>query len=373
MDNLTSLDLDDIIASDYLSYLPGDTADNDGSPQLVDPILDDPQNSHFPVHLEDSLPSLMDSLNMRSIQQLLSMSTTFTPTSTQPGISSPPDIILISRDLVLFYCHWSVLLNVSRNQFGWLLQLEPAADESIASISSSPSSPGSPSLYHTRGNQKPSFRPYLLTEAADVINILLHLIYDMQYKQFNPDLRNLISTATALNKYGLSLDLYLGSSHSPLFEQIIALTPLDPLSVFIVAAQLNLNSLAVPASAFLLNLDVADLTDEQVAAMGSVYFRRLILLLNGRVQILRGLLAMPLDEHQDTPSCGFVNQKMMGKEWLIACAKLANDVTPDTPTSLIRSVLEPLESSTRCRRCRRSIHSQASAINQKWVLTKRTI
>lgn len=220
---------------------------------------------------------------------------------------------------------------------------------------------------------KPSFAPYLLTESADVVNILLHLIYELPYSHFNPGLNSLLSTMQSLKKYGLPLHHYFDSSDCPLFKQVLILALLDPLEVFVHAAQLKLDSLAVAVSAYLLNFKLANLSDDIATAMGATYCKRLINLIHGREQTLRGLLATPLVAHPVTSTCGFVEHKILGKEWVIACSVLGHEATADTSTSLIRSTLKPLQDSTRCPSCKASIHSQAKDIIQKWTLTKRTI
>lgn len=106
----------------------------------------------------------------------------------------------LNRDSVFFYCHRSTLLSKSSNAFGAILSTptsssgpnsnasprgglsqsqSPSAPQSGTSSSSGASSSLGAQGVSTAHASPPSLPMYALMEPSEVINVVLHIVYDM--------------------------------------------------------------------------------------------------------------------------------------------------------------------------------------------------
>lgn len=216
-------------------------------------------------------------------------------------------MVLISSDGVLFYAHRFLLLEASDNAFNGSL-----------------------------GADAPGLRKELFTGAlrnvgvstsSTVFNVVLHTIYGMSCKQFQPSLEVLLQAVKALKTYGIRLERVL-SSNTPLYAHIVAEMPHDPIDVFLVAAENNVDALAIAASAHLHSVVLPEITDEMAYRMGPRYLKRLVTLHLRRVNYLKKLLMDMPKPHEDTPGCGRVEQRKLGRSWALAAASLVWDIRP---------------------------------------------
>ncbi|THH32086.1 hypothetical protein EUX98_g2123 [Antrodiella citrinella] len=241
-------------------------------------------------------------------EPMYSVSSTFQGEFTLDGKKT--DAILITFDRIIFHVHTLYLDSVSKNGFNSLLNLG------------------------TRGSTVGV--PVIITvpEDSSLFNIVIHTIYNMSCSEYYPPLDVLLDAVQALKTYGMPLHQFVVPD-TPLYNHILLQAPRKPLDVFIIAAENDLEDLAVAASAHLLSLQLPDITDEMAARMGSFYLRRLFQLHMERVNDLKRALLEPPKTHVDTVSCGFVEQKKLARAWALAAAGLLWEVKPGMNTSLV--------------------------------------
>lgn len=225
-------------------------------------------------------------------------------------VDMKPDILLISSDDVLFYAHKSFLLSSSDNTFNGLL-----AQNAIRTA---------------RGG---TARSLCVVVPADSIlfNVVLHTIYGLSCRQFNPSLDVLLQAVKMLKTYGIAIGQVI-ELNTPLFHHIVVETPKRPVEVFLVAAENGLDTLAVRTSAHLHSLLLPQITDEMARRMGPRYLKRLLKLHADRVEYLKLLILDAPKPHEEAIDCGATEQEVLVQAWDLAKANLVVKVRPGENT-----------------------------------------
>lgn len=212
-----------------------------------------------------------------------------------------PDLVLISSDKVYFHVHIHRILDAC--DFGFdslLLPLSGSIEVGITPI-------------------------VVVTEAAEILNIVVHTIYNISPSQFAPSLETLSASLTALAKYGISPRHYIVPS-TPLFAMLLSYAPHFPIDSYALAASYDLYDLAVLISAHLLSFSFPSLTDALVTQIGPVYLKRLVFLHHDRMYALRSFLLHPPRPHRETFQCD--GKQKLTRAWALASAHLVWDATP---------------------------------------------
>ncbi|KAF8918604.1 hypothetical protein CPB85DRAFT_1176589, partial [Mucidula mucida] len=150
-----------------------------------------------------------------------------------------PDIVLSSRDHVLFYAHTRVL------------------NGAFSSI--------------------PASSPVPIPESSDCVNILLHTIYNLPAEQYNYPLPPLFDAIQKMSRYGIDPKAIVVPSNA-LYRLLTLHVPYQPLFVYAVAGYFGLENLAVQTSGHLLTIELESISEELAELMGTSYYRRLFLL-----------------------------------------------------------------------------------------------
>ena len=212
------------------------------------------------------------------------------------------DVALLSSDSVCFYAHASRLLEASLNAFGSCLNDAAASN---------------PHRYK-------GFLVIPVSELSEVINLLLHTVYDRPYAQYNPSSSVLVQTVDALAKYGMPLQRYIAVD-TPLHQLLLVHARTSPLQFYALAAKYDLYDLAVPISSMVLS---APLADAEVEKMGPLYLARLIRLRCQRVDTLKMLLKLPPNGHPPTSDCDLEDQARLKRAWLLTAAYFVLQSSP---------------------------------------------
>ncbi|KAF7776204.1 hypothetical protein Agabi119p4_4597 [Agaricus bisporus var. burnettii] len=276
---------------------------------------------------------------------LVSISTTFYPGAQLNEL--PPDTVLLASDGVFFYVHASVLLASSTNDFNNLI----ASD-------SEPTRDRDPMLS--------------VQEDSTILNVILHIIYDMSCAHYSPPFPALVAAVNHLPTYGISPKAKIIPS-TPTFTLLLSNAPLYPLEVYALAASFDLYDLAVATSSHLLSFPLATLTDEMAELIGPIYLKRLFFLHFGRSDALKRVLLPPPHPHAPTPWCDFDEQKKLTRAWALASAYLAWDARPDLSTSVMESALRPLADHLTCEQCQQGLRERIKDLLVQWTVVKRTI
>ncbi|CCO26436.1 hypothetical protein BN14_00460 [Rhizoctonia solani AG-1 IB] len=199
------------------------------------------------------------------------------------------DLVLFSTDNVFFYSHRSTLLRESANQFGGLLLENDGMDEEV-----DVSEPMA-GLDLTAPTPTLIVVPY----PADVLNVILHLIYGFPVQRYQPPISVMQQVLPALSALGYNLHAFV-TPHSELFLLLVQAAASNPLPMYALAAQHSLEQLAVAISPFTLSGPLSDITDEMAQQMGPIYLKRLFFLHLGRTDALKRLLLPPPVPHPPT-------------------------------------------------------------------------
>ncbi|KAF9075896.1 hypothetical protein BDP27DRAFT_1212080, partial [Rhodocollybia butyracea] len=274
-------------------------------------------------------------------EQIVSISTTFYPGSSLDSL--PPDLALLSSDSVFFYVHSHILIASSTNDFH--------------------------SLIPTSSSKKASHMVINVPDLSPVLNIILHVIYDLSASQYSPSFETLANAVDRLSTYGINPKQRI-TSNTPLHTLLLSHAPLYPLDVYTLAAKHDLSDLAVSTSPHLLSFQLSTLTDEMAEAMGPKYLRRMFFLHIGRSEALKRLLLQPPHPHAPTPFCDFTDQKTLTRAWALASAYLAWDARPDLSTGFLESALAPLAEHLSCGLCKQGLNDRIKNLIVQWSVVK---
>ncbi|KAG9095160.1 hypothetical protein FRC06_010075 [Ceratobasidium sp. 370] len=111
---------------------------------------------------------------------------------------------------------------------------------------------------------------------SDVLNLVLHIIYKFPVQSYHPTPATLRAATTALFELGYNLD-HVFAHHSESYMLFLRSAIVEPLPMYALAARYSLESLAVAASTFTLEVSPSDVSDELAQQMGPIYLRRLFL------------------------------------------------------------------------------------------------
>ncbi|KAG8966569.1 hypothetical protein FRC03_011707 [Tulasnella sp. 419] len=330
----------------------------------------------------------------------ISLSTTFFPGADIGKDRSFADVTLCSSDTVFFYVHRNVLTSASSNCFNQLLpeymQSPGLQVTPISAAAHSPTFPESHIHMNRWGSPNVAYDPYpseeilpiiiTLPEPSTVLNVALHVIYNLSCAKNNPDLQTLSQLFPFMKKYGLSQsELVQPMSEIP--RLLLAFAPTNSIEVYTIAAANNLESLAILASQYTLSVYLWIITDQQVLDMGAIYFKRLVFLHMGREEALKRVISAPPEYHFPTSSCSMESQRGVIRAWSLATAFVLqggqrNSSAQNTPVqgpiqgitaAGLDSIFSPMASSITCPECVTCLKTRVASMLRDWSLVKNTI
>lgn len=273
---------------------------------------------------------------------------------------------LLTKDGVYFYANLNRILSNSSNAFNGLLHQGLQCH--------TPNSIGVPVVH--------------VDELSDVLNIIIHAIFDMSCAAYAPSLDTMTDAVSRMPTYGLCPAQYLVSS-APLFALLLAQAPVHGITVYALAGEHQLEELAVLVSSHLLSFPLSNITDDLAQRIGPTYLRRLFFLHIGRVEALKRLVKPGLYPHSPTSACGFSTQKGVGRAWSLAAAYIAWDArpggyplmllvinspfqldVPDTSNSSIKAAFAGLFDDVECAECNLSLAKRLKDVIVNWSKVK---
>ncbi|KAI5890743.1 uncharacterized protein SCHCODRAFT_02352658 [Schizophyllum commune H4-8] len=294
-------------------------------------------------------PSALQSPDPPASSAMYCVSTAFND-KTSPASSPAPDFQLVTSDAVHFFVNSSVLHRASCNDFAGTLQ----------------EASGSPDP-----NDGQPIRVYV-DDNGDVLNMLLHIAYGASPSKFKLSFDTLADTVRRLSTYGMDPTSYVAPG-TVLFESLRQQAALAPLKVYCLAAAHDLLALAQVASAYLLSLPLHRVPDENAAEMGSVYFKKLLMLHHGRMDKLKELLQVPPTFHAETGECSFATQKILTREWSATVNEILVDGHPGIIASVLQQKLGKLKEHMDCPRCSNAIEARVWQIVVGWTMVNATV
>ncbi|KAI0092153.1 hypothetical protein BDY19DRAFT_928558 [Irpex rosettiformis] len=226
-----------------------------------------------------------------------------------------PNIIILSRDSIFFLAHFHKLFSSSSNNFGCLI---------------------SPAYGAVCNDPEVDALELCLPESASVLNVLLCTVYGLTCEHYHPTFECLLASLEALKKYGFSLSRYLLPG-LPLYNVFLNHISLHPLETYAIAAENNLEDLAVVSSSYTLACALCSIPDHLIPRIGFVYLQRLYGLHYSRVEALKKLLDVALYSHTAKPYCSPRNRLLTNKAFLFAGIRIYYNATPGRSCLTIRA------------------------------------
>ncbi|KDQ25463.1 hypothetical protein PLEOSDRAFT_1057751 [Pleurotus ostreatus PC15] len=307
----------------------------------------------------------------------VSLSTSFHPAARNCG-DLEPDLVLLSADSVFFYVHSSVLRSASNNNLcGFLPWNNPRETE--------------------RGATDAEIEFVMLPDQSQVLNIMLHFIYDISPAHHSPPFHILSQAVDRLhNVYGVDVNhgmqgsaLALSSPRPSLFALLTANAPLYPVEVYALAASIDFYPLTKTASLYLHGLDLCPTDDgepiggrlglvpEMGRKMGGMYLMRLVGMHKRRLEALRKIVCTAPEGHlidrASEDRCSAEDQASLKRAWALAAAYIICTAGPGVSAQTIDGTFRPLVRHVTCSRCRQAMHKRLESMDREWGMAPRTI
>ncbi|KAG8854188.1 Glycoside hydrolase, 38 vacuolar alpha mannosidase [Tulasnella sp. 330] len=229
----------------------------------------------------------------------------------------------MSRDSIFFYCCQTVLKRGSNNSFGDLLPAD-SGTESISGPRSSPSSAASSSDHD--GPSSLNIKPFpviQVEEISHVLNVILHIIYDISVASHGPSFDFLAETLPCLVRYGIPNPNPDGNSD--FWALIMTYAPFYPFRVYALASAYDGGDPAcTTASEHTLQRRLTEMTVDDASHMGGVRLWQLVRLHLDRTEALVGIITSPPGSHVPTNSCSADDQTALAQSW-----RLGSDTIED--------------------------------------------
>ncbi|KAL0955577.1 hypothetical protein HGRIS_001814 [Hohenbuehelia grisea] len=322
--------------------------------------------------LSQSFPSDSTLVAGDSDTTIVSVSTTFHPSA---GLLStiPPDLVLLSADLVFFYVHEPVLLAASNNKFGSLLPLATAQSK----LNSSPA-PFKPT-------EDEPIQLLVVPEPSAVLNVVLHIVYGLSPARHSPSYTTLAAAVNCMPTYGIALRPLLNPSSKPhvgrrtpppppshLYTLLVSHAPAHALELYTLAAAHDIPELARAASAYLHGLRVCEIPDEAVLRMGGVYFARLVRMQLLRIEVLKRAVVQPPKAHAPTRTCTEEDTARLVRAWGLVAASLVWDAVPDSSVVNLEASFRALSMHLTCLECAQELNTHLNTVLKIWAQAPKT-
>ncbi|KAF4618468.1 hypothetical protein D9613_009881 [Agrocybe pediades] len=161
---------------------------------------------------------------------------------------------------------------------------------------------------------------------SEELNVLLHALYRTSPTANSPDIDTLVRAIDCMPQHGLIPSVLMQPSSSPLHDLVLSQAPLHPVKVYALAARHGLTELARRASAYLLQYDLKQITDEVAERIGPIYLLKVAVLQQHRFNSLKNILLKPPIFHPPTSTCTLEDQRALTRIWSLASCQLAWEV-----------------------------------------------
>ncbi|KAG8881700.1 hypothetical protein FRB97_009249, partial [Tulasnella sp. 331] len=261
----------------------------------------------------------------------------------------------------------------SNNSFGDLLPAD-SGTESISGPRSSPSSAASSSDHD--GPSSLNIKPFpviQVEEISHVLNVILHIIYDISVASHGPSFDFLAETLPCLVRYGIPNPNPDGNSD--FWALIMTYAPFYPFRVYALASAYDGGDPAcTTASEHTLQRRLTEMTVDDASHMGGVRLWQLVRLHLDRTEALVGIITSPPGSHVPTNSCSADDQTALAQSWrLVAVELIAQSAPQSTPVDALINGFGAIFQGTRCDTCRDRTRSRITEVIRSWSEMRRTI
>ncbi|KAG8850155.1 hypothetical protein FRB96_000530 [Tulasnella sp. 330] len=231
----------------------------------------------------------------------IQISSTFHPSAIFPSSQGEAaNIIIMSSDGVFFYCCQTVLKRQSRNSFHELL---PTNSDVASFVPPSDAA----------GIRAAPFPVIEVQEISQVLNIVLHIVYNLSSASYGPELDTLTQALASLPRYGLATPS--PAEGSDFWTLVLRFAPMYPFRVYSIAAAHGEDSVCIVASEYTLQRRLIDMTEDEAFLMGGVRLWQLTQLHLGRTEALKQIIFDPPRTHFASASCSVDSQAALALSW----------------------------------------------------------
>ncbi|KAG9050876.1 hypothetical protein FS837_001530 [Tulasnella sp. UAMH 9824] len=207
-------------------------------------------------------------------------------------------------------------------------------------------------------------------ETSEVLNILLHVTYNISAQKYGPRVDAISGALSALVKYGLPVP----EAGSEVWALLLRQAHEDPVRVYALGASYVMENVCIGASEHTLKVSLSSLSESQAVEIGPLYLRRLFFLHLGRVEALRRILRAAVEDHSPATSCSGEDRETLHRHWRAARAEiLSKDLPQNTSEADMLSTLGPIFSSIVCIQCKEQLQRRVDAVIRDWGRIKRSI
>ncbi|RXW15203.1 hypothetical protein EST38_g10647 [Candolleomyces aberdarensis] len=167
-------------------------------------------------------------------------------------------------------------------------------------------------------------------ESSEVLDIVLHALHNSRCTCPTPSIDVFEMALQRMPRYGISPADHVRPG-TFIFKCIVSHAPDSPLAAYTLAAQCGLHDLAVECSPYMLNVPVADITEDAAERMGPIYIKSALLLHTKYHRQLRDAAGRPPDPHPPLPHCEPEKQRDLLRDWIGTVGGLLMETVPGMP------------------------------------------
>lgn len=253
-----------------------------------------------------------------------------------------------------------------------------------------PLSPGHPS------QPLPELVTIHIPEISTVLNVVLHVVYEMSvlrrssslrvqgthslslyrvsprrsFTRFAPKIPTIVDALAMLEKYHIPVP----GPQSDIWTMILRHAPNHAITAYALAAQHNMEALCVEISPFTLAAPLDGVSEADALTMGPAYLRRLFFLHLGRRDALKRVIEVPPKQHRPRGNCSEESQKEVARAWALAVAEiLVQPMLQNITVPQLRDALATTVQGRSCAVCIDNVRSRVGQVGDAWTAIKRTI
>lgn len=206
-------------------------------------------------------------------------------------------------------------------------------------------------------------------ETSVVLNIVLHIVYDLPCDRYCPTFENIEDALKALKKYGVDIMKCINPS-SNIFRTLMDTASSNPLTVYALASSYDIPALCTSVSAYLLSVPLTSIPDEVCINIGVIYLRKLLVLQSGRIDTLKGLILPPPLKHAPSAKCDYIAQGRLARAWALTCAYVTWKTRPDIDRETVNCAFSSLAKELSCSLCKKALEERVKSVLISWSLVK---
>lgn len=169
---------------------------------------------------------------------------------------------------------------------------------------------------------------------------MLHVLYSTSLTDYVPTFETLVMAVTQMPRYGVVPRVHITPA-SPMHDLLLSFAARHPFELYTLAAQFDLQDLAVSTSAYILSYSLANISDTMAERMGPLYLKRLAGMYLTRLNELKSALRRPPAPHAPSRECSRDEQEGLASAWVSVAGRMIWDARLGAWRSNLGSAVGP--------------------------------